>query len=53
MDVSSTSSLNIQAGIIHDGALLNVRSNGRLDLTVSTNVNFIWEWVSEDGGWVF
>ena len=40
VDVSSTSSLNLQAGTIHDGALLYVRSNGRLDLTVSSNVNF-------------
>ena len=36
----STSSLNLQAGTIHDGALLHVKSNGRLDLTVSSNVNF-------------
>ena len=40
VDVLSTSSLNLQAGTIHDGALLHVRSNGRLDLTVSSNVNF-------------
>ena len=40
VDVSSTSSLNLQAGIINDGALLYVGSNGRLDLTVSSNVNF-------------
>ena len=27
VDVLSTSSLNLQAGTIHDGALLHVRSN--------------------------
>ncbi|MFL2781281.1 MAG: hypothetical protein ACJZ9G_03560 [Rhodospirillales bacterium] len=40
VDVFLTSSLNLQAGTIYDGALLHVRSNGRLDLTVSSNVNF-------------
>ena len=49
MDVSSISSLNIQAGTIHDGALFYVRSNGRLDLTVSSNVNFIGDGLVKTG----
>ena len=49
VDVSSISSLNIQAGTILDGALFYVRSNGRLDLTVSSNVNFIGDGLVKTG----